>query len=267
MAGRSALVTTAPLPLRATTRNRVRLGAARVGHTMHPTRAAPVQNGRGGSQRAGPHLRRGRCLGHRADGAWRARGWGAWRRRAGSTRCLQLRTPEWHPPHRHRLLCLRLFALRPRRAAARVRAMSLAPALQFSHDQADAWDQIAEALGAAGVDLIEWHAQPEGGSRRVLAVVGKAGSGKTMLLAELCKALAACRRRYRFGRLGGAAAQGPAHAGHSRPHQQGGLGAARARRARHHHPPHPLHPASMTRSTSASPNGWRGKAHGRWSRG
>ncbi|MDP2064119.1 MAG: AAA family ATPase [Phaeovulum sp.] len=69
--------------------------------------------------------------------------------------------------------------------------MSLAPALQFSHDQAEAWDQISEALAAAGVDLVNGTLLPEGGSRRVLAVVGKAGSGKTMLLAELCKALAA----------------------------------------------------------------------------
>jgi len=69
--------------------------------------------------------------------------------------------------------------------------MTPTPALQFSHDQAEAWDRIAEALAAAGVDLANGALSPEGGSRRVLAVVGKAGSGKTMLLAELCKALAA----------------------------------------------------------------------------
>jgi exodeoxyribonuclease-5 len=68
--------------------------------------------------------------------------------------------------------------------------MNALAALQFSDDQAEAWDQIAEALGAAGVDLLNGTLLPEGGSRRVLAVVGKAGSGKTMLLAALCKALA-----------------------------------------------------------------------------
>jgi exodeoxyribonuclease-5 len=69
--------------------------------------------------------------------------------------------------------------------------MTTLPALQFSDDQAEAWDQISEALGAAGIDLLNSTLSPEGGNRRVLAVVGKAGSGKTMLLAELCKALAA----------------------------------------------------------------------------
>ncbi|MYM57045.1 ATP-dependent DNA helicase [Thalassovita mangrovi] len=64
------------------------------------------------------------------------------------------------------------------------------PALQFSHDQAEAYDRIAEALRSVGVDLAEGILTPPmEGKARVLAVTGKAGSGKTLLLAELYKAL------------------------------------------------------------------------------
>ena len=64
------------------------------------------------------------------------------------------------------------------------------PAL--SPDQADAWDALAETLGAAGIDLVsEEIAPPQPGKGRVMAVIGKAGSGKTLLLAELTRALAA----------------------------------------------------------------------------
>ncbi len=64
-------------------------------------------------------------------------------------------------------------------------------ALIFSDDQAQAWDAIAESLGAAGVDLPEATTTPpkEGDAGRVLAVLGKAGSGKTMLLASLYETL------------------------------------------------------------------------------
>lgn len=65
-------------------------------------------------------------------------------------------------------------------------------ALQFSHDQADAYDQIAEVLRTMGVDLDDsLLTPPRDGKSRVLAVVGKAGSGKTLLLSELYKALEA----------------------------------------------------------------------------
>ena len=63
-------------------------------------------------------------------------------------------------------------------------------ALTFSDDQAEAWDRVADVLGSAGVDLIGGTLMPAAtGRSSVLAVIGKAGSGKTMLLAELTKAL------------------------------------------------------------------------------
>lgn len=69
-------------------------------------------------------------------------------------------------------------------------AMS-APALQFSEDQAEAHDRVATLLRAAGVDIDDGLlTAPDDAARGgVLAVTGKAGSGKTMLLAALVKAL------------------------------------------------------------------------------
>jgi exodeoxyribonuclease-5 len=65
-----------------------------------------------------------------------------------------------------------------------------APALAFSDDQAQAHDRIAEALRGVGVDIDNETLLPMAeGKTRVLAVVGKAGSGKTLLLAELVRAL------------------------------------------------------------------------------
>ncbi len=62
--------------------------------------------------------------------------------------------------------------------------------ITFSDDQAEAHDRVAELLRGAGVDLDEAHLTPMSeGKSRVLAVLGKAGSGKTMLLSELYKAL------------------------------------------------------------------------------
>lgn len=68
--------------------------------------------------------------------------------------------------------------------------MSL-PALSFSDDQAEAWDRLAEVLRAAGVDVDAGTATPAEARPAVLAVVGKAGSGKTMLLASLTRAMVA----------------------------------------------------------------------------
>lgn len=67
------------------------------------------------------------------------------------------------------------------------------PALAYSDDQALAWDRLAEVLARSGVHLDDEATEPrdEDAPGRVLAVLGKAGSGKTLLLAELTKALVA----------------------------------------------------------------------------
>ncbi|MEJ5219079.1 AAA family ATPase [Cognatishimia sp. D5M38] len=63
-------------------------------------------------------------------------------------------------------------------------------ALTLSSDQAEAYDQISTILKGAGVDLDEsLLLPPQGGKLSVAAVMGKAGSGKTLLLAELVNAL------------------------------------------------------------------------------
>jgi exodeoxyribonuclease-5 len=68
--------------------------------------------------------------------------------------------------------------------------MSNVPALTFSDDQAEAYDRVAADLLAQGIDLGESILSPRvEGKGSVLAVMGKAGSGKTMLLASLYRAL------------------------------------------------------------------------------
>jgi exodeoxyribonuclease-5 len=67
--------------------------------------------------------------------------------------------------------------------------MSL-PSITFSNDQAAAFDAVSEMLRLAGVDLEDsLMMPPRGDAQSVMAVIGKAGSGKTLLLAELYKAL------------------------------------------------------------------------------
>lgn len=62
----------------------------------------------------------------------------------------------------------------------------------LSEDQAEAYDTISDVLKAAGVDLEnEMLSADTARSKSVLAVLGKAGSGKTMLLARLVQALEA----------------------------------------------------------------------------
>lgn len=63
-------------------------------------------------------------------------------------------------------------------------------ALTLSDDQAEAWDRLALELEGQGVDLAEGVLTPQAeGRSMVMAVVGKAGSGKTLLLSGLYKAL------------------------------------------------------------------------------
>jgi len=58
--------------------------------------------------------------------------------------------------------------------------------MQFSEDQAEAYDRVAEMLEQAGVDLAAGETRPSGpAAEGLLAILGKAGSGKTMLLAKL----------------------------------------------------------------------------------
>jgi exodeoxyribonuclease-5 len=67
-----------------------------------------------------------------------------------------------------------------------------APAIAFSEEQAEAHDRIAEMLRGQGVDLDRGTLTPMAeGKSSVLAVIGKAGSGKTLLLAQLVRALEA----------------------------------------------------------------------------
>ena len=68
----------------------------------------------------------------------------------------------------------------------------MTPAIPLSADQAQAHDHIADVLRQAGVDLDAATLVPATeGKSTVLAVIGKAGSGKTLLLAELVRALTA----------------------------------------------------------------------------
>lgn len=61
--------------------------------------------------------------------------------------------------------------------------------IQFSDDQATAYGRVAEMLLKAGIDLGDSLLHPPRGDGGVMTVIGKAGSGKTLLLAELYKAL------------------------------------------------------------------------------
>ena len=62
--------------------------------------------------------------------------------------------------------------------------------LSLSDDQAQAFDTVTSLLRGAGVDLDDGLlTPPKANSSRVTAITGKAGSGKTLLLSELYKAL------------------------------------------------------------------------------
>jgi exodeoxyribonuclease-5 len=68
----------------------------------------------------------------------------------------------------------------------------LSAAITLSGDQAEAHDRVAAALLDAGIDIDDGSLSPPGeGKSSVLAVMGKAGSGKTMLLAQLTRAMIA----------------------------------------------------------------------------
>lgn len=62
--------------------------------------------------------------------------------------------------------------------------------MDYSVDQARARDRILAVLQFAGVDLSSGKLLADSGAQPTLAVIGKAGSGKTMLLADLVRRLA-----------------------------------------------------------------------------
>lgn len=61
----------------------------------------------------------------------------------------------------------------------------------FSPDQAAAWSKVAALVAERGVDLVAGTAKAAGQTSGQIAVLGKAGSGKTHLLARLVKDLEA----------------------------------------------------------------------------
>ena len=62
--------------------------------------------------------------------------------------------------------------------------------ISYSDDQAQAYDTISEILRSAGVDISNGMLEPHReGKTSIAAVIGKAGSGKTLLLAQLYHAL------------------------------------------------------------------------------
>ena len=62
--------------------------------------------------------------------------------------------------------------------------------LTYSDDQAAAYDAVCTMLKSAGISLEDDLLMPPKGDKpQVMAVTGKAGSGKTLLLAELYRAL------------------------------------------------------------------------------
>ncbi|PIE13401.1 MAG: ATPase [Rhodobacterales bacterium] len=62
--------------------------------------------------------------------------------------------------------------------------------ITLSSDQADAFDRLTDVLRPAGIDLANGTTLPPGkGKDQVVAIMGKAGSGKTLLLSELYKAM------------------------------------------------------------------------------
>lgn len=68
--------------------------------------------------------------------------------------------------------------------------MNMPTQITFSEDQAEAWDAVAQALRQSGVHLDDSLLMPPASDKSsVMAVIGKAGSGKTLLLAQLYKAL------------------------------------------------------------------------------
>jgi exodeoxyribonuclease-5 len=68
--------------------------------------------------------------------------------------------------------------------------MQMPAPLALSDDQAEAFDRVSTVMRGVGIDLDNGILAPAAeGKSQVLAIVGKAGSGKTLLLAQLYQAL------------------------------------------------------------------------------
>ena len=114
-----------------------------------------------------------------------------------------------------------------------------APAIAYSDDQAQAHDRIAEALRGIGVDIDDETTTPMAeGKTRVMAVVGKAGSGKTLLLAELVRALQGAGADVISGDWEGRRRKDRRTVAVLAPTNKAAKRPAHPRRARHHDPPH-----------------------------
>jgi exodeoxyribonuclease-5 len=138
-----------------------------------------------------------------------------------------------------------------------------APAIAFSEEQAEAHDRIAEMLRGVGVDLDHGTITPMAeGKSSVLAVIGKAGSGKTLLLAELVRALEGAGVEIVSGDWEGRRRKDrrtpPSSRPRTRPRACCGAAACRPRRSTAS-----SIRRSTTRSTRRSPNGSRAMASAR----
>ncbi len=115
--------------------------------------------------------------------------------------------------------------------------------ISYSDDQAQAYDTISDILRSAGVDISNGRLDPQlEGKTSIAAVIGKAGSGKTLLLGQLYHALKDTGMNIVSGDYEPKRAQGSAYLGNFGPHQQSGKRFAQPRRASHHDPPYSLHP-------------------------
>ncbi len=114
--------------------------------------------------------------------------------------------------------------------------------LTYSDDQAAAYDAVCVMLKSAGISLEDDLLMPPKGDKpQVMAVTGKAGSGKTLLLAELYRALEAAGVDIVSGDYESKKRRDKRTLAILAPDQQGGKRAAATRCARDDDPPDPLY--------------------------
>ena len=114
--------------------------------------------------------------------------------------------------------------------------------ITYSDDQAAAHDAVTEMLQSAGISLDDALLMPPKGNKpQVMAVTGKAGSGKTLLLAELYRALEEAGVDIISGDYESKKRKDKRTLGHLGANKQGGQCSAAARRASDDDPPYPLY--------------------------